>query len=228
MVVSATTFEGFDLQFTVAFTSRFQLSDCTRVYFFATLSDAVMASAQLPIGMKCDVQRKAIWTVTGLRTKHLAGHYAAVLEHEKNFTMTYQLTEEARQLHASGAAPAAIIAKLTSQGARGFISKGRIQSILALLDADSHNFTYTPAPAETQMQALIRMLAERQKRQKDIKFIYCFRMPQKQICSKSKMGTKVRWRCLMSESATLKRSARCWMQLLQNKCRLRSVYSHLL
>jgi hypothetical protein len=92
--------------------------------------------------VKCDLQRKAIWTVTDIALRHVPGHYAAVLEHEKNMIMTYELTEEARRLRANGASLSTIINHLTEQGAKGFMSKNRMQAITRLLDEDLCNFTY--------------------------------------------------------------------------------------
>ena len=98
----------------------------------------------IPSSVKCDLQRKAIWTVTDVALRHLAGHYAAVLAHEKNMIMSYELTAEARQLKANGASLSTIINHLTQQGAKGFITKNRMQAITRLLDQDLTNFTYQP------------------------------------------------------------------------------------
>ena len=106
-----------------------QLSDTRRVYFFASYGDAETAATQVPNSLKCDLQRKATWIVTDIALRHLPGHYAAVLEHEKNVIMTYELTEEARRLHANNASLSTIINHLTSQGAKGFITKNRMQAI---------------------------------------------------------------------------------------------------
>jgi hypothetical protein len=104
----------------------------------------------------------------------MPGHYAAVLNHEKTFNMSYNTTEEARRLRANGADMATIINQLTSQGEKGWLSKHKLQSIQRLLDHDLSSFTYQPTPGETQMSSLIRMLSEREKKRKDIKFIYLF------------------------------------------------------
>ena len=39
---------------------------------------------------------KAFWTVTDVASRYSPRHYAAALEHEKNYNMTYEATEEAR------------------------------------------------------------------------------------------------------------------------------------
>ena len=165
-----------------------QLSDTRRVYFFSSYSDAELASTQVPNGVKCDLQRKAIWTVTDIALRHVPGHYAAVLEHEKNMIMTYELTEEARRLKANGAALSTIINHLTDQGAKGFMSKNRMQAITRLLDEDLCNFTYQPTVHETEMSALLRMLAERERKRRDIKFMYLFSYATDEDLNKIKDG----------------------------------------
>ena len=157
---SSSTWDGLQA---VQFESRVQISDHKRVYFFRTLNDAQNATAQVPPAFKYDLQRKVFWTVTELASQHVPGHYAAVLEHEKKINMTYETTEEARRLRANGADMATIINHLTRQGAKGWISKHKMQAIQRLLDEDLSSFTYQPTPGETQMSSLIRMLSEREK-----------------------------------------------------------------
>ena len=174
LIATASSWQGIQIVFSVQTEISVQLSDTRRVYFFSSYSDAEVASRQVPNGVKCDLQRKAIWTVTDVALRHVPGHYPAVLAHEKNMIMTFELTQEARALRANGAPLSTIINHLTAQGAKGLVTKNRMQAITRLLDQDLCNFTYQPTATETQMSALLRMLSEREKRLRDIKFIYLF------------------------------------------------------
>ena len=126
-----------------------------------------MVNATVP-GITMRIEKPFYWVVYELNNHH-TGHSQPFRDCEKNMYLTYQMKATAKAMADSGCSQSDIADFLTSRGCSGTLTNHRLKYAVDVCRRDMEDFTVIAKGAETDAEALIRVLQE-----KKCRFIYLY------------------------------------------------------
>jgi hypothetical protein len=100
------------------------------------------------------------WVVESIDSNHV-GHSQPYRECEKNLYLTYAMKTTANAMSKAGCSAADIADYLTSRGCIGTLTDDRLKYHIKDVRKDAEDFTAIPKANETDAEALIRLLQEK-------------------------------------------------------------------
>jgi hypothetical protein len=139
---------------------RIDVSNVLCVFEFNVSEEAeAMLAASIPNTTTTKPQA-FFWTVDAIDTNHI-GHSQPYRECEKNLYLTYAMKTTAKALANSGCSAGDIADYLSSRGCTGTLTEARLKYHVDDVRKDMEDYTAVPKPNESDAEALIRMLTEK-------------------------------------------------------------------
>ena len=147
---------------------RIDISTSACVFEFDLLHYAqAMVNAAVP-GITMRFEKPFYWMVAEFNNHHI-GHSQPFRDCEKNMYLTYQMKVTAKAMADSNCSLAEIADFLTTRGCSGTLTNHRLKYAVDVCRRDMDDFTVIPKTAETDAEALIRVL-----REKKCRYIYLY------------------------------------------------------